>query len=64
MEDDLSCYAGMMVRDQVDAAAAAAYGTPELGEGAWFYRDYSQMDDQFHNISALTAVLPLLEGTP
>ena len=62
MEDDLACYAGMMVRDQVSAAEAAAYGTPSLGEGAWFYRDYSQMDDQFHNISALTAVLPLLEG--
>jgi hypothetical protein len=64
MEDDLRCYAGMMVRDQVTAGEAAAYGTPSLGEGAWFYRDYSQMDDQFHNISALTAVLPVLEGAP
>ena len=61
MEDDLRCYAGMMVRDQITAPEAATYGTPSLGEGAWFYRDYSQMDDQFHNISALTAVLPLLE---
>lgn len=64
MEDDLRCYAGMMVASQVDAAAAASYERPDLGEGAWFYRDYSQMDDQQHNISALLAVLPLLEEAP
>ncbi|MEE8332130.1 MAG: hypothetical protein V3R84_10205 [Acidimicrobiia bacterium] len=64
MEDDLRCYAGMMVASQVDAAQAATYDRPDLGEGAWFYRDYSQMDDQQHNISALLAVLPLLEEAP
>ncbi|MDH3729830.1 MAG: hypothetical protein OES13_01705 [Acidimicrobiia bacterium] len=61
MEDDLRCYAGMMVEGQIGAEEAAAYDRPGLGEGAWFYRDYSQMDDQQHNISALLAVFPLLE---
>lgn len=62
LADDLECYAGMMVATQIDSAEASAYRSPDLAEGAWFYRDYSQIDDQFHNVAALVATLPVLEG--
>ena len=61
MVDDLGCMAGMAVDRQFDAAAAAVYPRPELVEGAWFYRNYSQIDDQQHTIAALLEILPALE---
>jgi hypothetical protein len=60
IEDRLVCTAGFMVDRQVTADQVLA--RPELEQGAWFYRGYTQMDDQQHVISALLAVLPILEG--
>ena len=62
MEDRLACTAGMMVGRQVTAAEAQRYGSPGLAGGAWFYRGYTQMDDQQHVISALLAALPVVEA--
>ena len=62
MEDDLACAAGMMVDRQFTAADAAAFPRPGLVEGAWFYRDYSQVDDQQHTIAALLQMQPALGG--
>ena len=52
----LECMAGLMVERQVldPAAPAAEYG-------AWFYRGYTQMDDQQHVLSALLAALDAME---
>ncbi len=61
LEDDLRCMAGIMAETQLDAGEAAVYPRPGLVEGAWFYRDYTQVDDQQHTISALTDMLPILE---
>jgi hypothetical protein len=61
IEDRLVCTAGFMIDRQVGSAAAAEYPRPGLVEGAWFYRGYTQMDDQQHVISALLAALPILE---
>ncbi len=58
--DRLVCTAGMMVDRQVTPVEAEAYGRPALAQGAWFYRGYTQMDDQQHVISALLAALPIL----
>ncbi len=62
MEDDLRCMAGIMVSTQFDATSAAAFPRPGLVEGAWFYKDYSQIDDQQHTIAALLAILPVLDA--
>ncbi len=64
LEEDLRCMAGMSVDRQVSAAEAASYPRPGLVRGAWFYRDYSQVDDQQHTVAALVDVLPILEGAP
>ncbi len=61
LADDLRCVAGIMVAGQFDAPAAAGYARPELVRGAWFYRNYSQLDDQQHSIAALLAILPVLD---
>ncbi len=60
-DERILCTAGFMVRRQVSAAEAARWGRPTLAEGAWFYRGYTQMDDQQHVLSGLLATLPLLE---
>ena len=52
----------MMVSRQVTAAQAGAFGRPDLARGAWFYRGYTQMDDQQHVISALLSALPVIEA--
>ncbi|HSR14736.1 MAG TPA: hypothetical protein VLL51_03245, partial [Gemmatimonadales bacterium] len=62
IEARLVCTAGLMVERQVTEAQAAGAARPALQEGAWFYRGYTQMDDQQHVISALLAALPILEG--
>jgi hypothetical protein len=61
VEERLVCTAGFMVGRQVSTAEASAYPRPELAQGAWFYRGYTQMDGQQHVISALLAALPILE---
>ncbi len=61
LEDDLRCMAGMSVARQVSPAEAAGYARPGLVRGAWFYRDYSQVDDQQHTIAALVDLLPILD---
>lgn len=61
VETRMLCTAGIMVLRQVGSQEALAWDRPELVAGAWFYRDYTQMDDQQHVLSGLLAVLPLLE---
>ncbi len=62
MEERLLCTAGFMIERQVAADEAAAYARPELVEGAWFYRGYTQMDDQQHVLSTLLSALQVLEA--
>jgi hypothetical protein len=62
MEERLVCMAGTMVTRQATQEEAAMYERPGLVQGAWFYRGYSQMDDEQHVISALLAALQVLEG--
>ncbi len=64
LEDDLRCMAGMSIDRQVSPQEAATYPRPGLVRGAWFYRDYSQVDDQQHTVAALVDVLPILDGPP
>lgn len=61
VEARMRCTAGFMVLRQVGPRDALDGPRPELAEGAWFYRGYTQMDDQQHVLSSLLAVLPLLE---
>lgn len=62
IEDRIVCTAGLMVDRQVTAAEAAGAVHPELEAGAWFYRGYTQMDDQQHTITALIDALVVLEA--
>lgn len=59
MEERLVCTAGFMVERQTVAAEAT---DPALEVGAWFYRGYTQMDDQQHVLSTLLAALPVVEA--
>lgn len=52
----LTCMAGYMAERQVVDAAQ-----PDEVRGAWFYRGYTQMDDQQHVLSALLSALEVLE---
>ena len=61
IEARMTCAAGFMVGRQVTAGEAAGAPRPDLERGAWFYRGYTQMDDQQHVISSLLAALTLLE---
>ncbi len=47
---------------QISAEEASGGATASLESGAWFYRGYTQMDDQQHVLSALLAALPVLEA--
>jgi hypothetical protein len=49
----LACNAGLMVDQQVGPTEAAAEPDPGQAEGAWFYRSYTQVDDQQHVLSGL-----------
>ena len=60
VEDRLVCTAGFMIERQVSAAEAALLPSPDLAEGAWFYRGYTQLDGQQHVLSALLAALPIV----
>ena len=62
IEERLVCTAGFMVRRQISADEATGGATASLESGAWFYRGYTQMDDQQHVLSALLAALPVLEA--
>jgi hypothetical protein len=53
MAERLACNAGLMVERQVGPAGAAAAADPGRVEGAWFYRSYTQVDDQQHVLSGL-----------
>jgi hypothetical protein len=53
MRERLACNAGLMLERQVSAAGAAAEPEPGRVEGAWFYRSYTQVDDQQHVLSGL-----------
>jgi hypothetical protein len=57
IEDRLVCTAGFMVDRQVPPGGGTA-----LEVGAWFYRGYTQMDDQQHVLSTLLAALPVVEA--
>jgi len=60
IDDRIVCTAGLMVDRQVTPAESADGAHPLLEEGAWFYRGYTQMDDQQHTITALLEALPVL----
>jgi hypothetical protein len=62
IEERVICTAGFMVQRQVTAAEAASASQPGLQQGAWFYRGYTQMDDQQHVLSSLLAALTLMES--
>ncbi|MFQ5517855.1 MAG: hypothetical protein ACE5E8_09805, partial [Acidimicrobiia bacterium] len=57
LAERIGCMAGIMAGAQVDAEEASQFPRPGLTRGAWFYRDYTQMDDQQHVVSALLAAL-------
>jgi len=62
VKERIVCTAGFMVRRQETAATAAAWPRPGLVEGAWFYRGYTQMDDQQHVLTSLLAALDVVPG--
>jgi len=53
MVERMACTAGLMVERQVGAVEAAEEPDPGLAEGVWFYRSYTQVDDQQHVLSGL-----------
>lgn len=63
MRERLACTAGTMVQRQVGDLEAASEPEPGLALGAWFYRSYTQVDDQQHVLSGLLgAELATREG--
>lgn len=61
IDERIVCTAGFMVQRQETAATAASWPRPTLVEGAWFYRGYTQMDDQQHVLSGLLSAIPVIE---
>lgn len=53
MQERMVCTAGVVVERQISEADAAEEPDPQLAAGAWFYRSYTQVDDQQHVLSAL-----------
>jgi hypothetical protein len=69
MAERLACVAGLMVDQQVTSAAAGegapgATTSASAEEGAWFYRDYTQVDDQQHVISLLLGAEYAMRSEP
>lgn len=60
MEERILCTAGFSIDRQT--RDASAYPRPELAAGAWFYRGYTQMDDQQHVLSTMLGALQVLEA--
>lgn len=60
MRARLACMGGFMVERQVGPNDAVG-PRPTLEQGAWFYRDYTQVDAQQHVISALLAAAEAME---
>ncbi|MDX1690609.1 MAG: hypothetical protein R3290_06270 [Acidimicrobiia bacterium] len=61
MEERILCTAGFSIDRQVAGGAASAYPRPELADGAWFYRGYTQMDGQQHVLSTMLGAWQVLE---
>jgi len=61
IEERIVCTAGFMVQRQETAATASMWPRPGLVQGAWFYRGYTQMDDQQHVLSGLLSAIPVIE---
>lgn len=57
LEARLRCAGAIMVRTQAGPDDVGVAGDPSAVEGAWFYRDFSQVDDQQHTLSMLLVVL-------
>ena len=53
MAERLTCTAGLMASRQVSASDASGDVRPLHSTGAWFYKNYTQVDDQQHVLSAL-----------
>jgi hypothetical protein len=69
MAERLACVAGLMVDQQVtsEAAGEGAPGASQAAsaeKGAWFYRDYTQVDDQQHVISLLLGAEHAMRSEP
>jgi hypothetical protein len=62
MAKRMICAAGLMVSRQVTAQEAQSDPRPHLTGGAWFYRGYTQMDDQQHVLSALLGAAGVVEA--
>ena len=61
IEKRIVCTAGFMVQRQETAETASMWPRPGLVQGAWFYRGYTQMDDQQHVLSGLLSAIPVIE---
>ena len=62
MAQRLACNAGLMVDRQVGPAEVTADVHPDLVEGAWFYRSYTQVDFQQHVLSGLLGEEQAMRG--
>lgn len=62
MVERMACNAGTMVERQVGEEGAAEEPEPGLALGAWFYRSYSQVDDQQHVLSGLLGAAQAMRG--
>ncbi len=62
MVERVACSAGTMVQRQVGAVEAAEEPDPGLAAGAWFYRSYTQVDDQQHVLSGLLGAEQAMRG--
>jgi hypothetical protein len=62
MEERLICAGGFQAQRQVSATEAERYPDPGMAQGAWFYRGYTQMDDQQHVLSTLLSALQVIES--
>ncbi len=61
IRERLTCMGGYMADRQIDLGEATVDPRPELSRGAWFYRDYTQIDGQQHLISALLGAATAME---
>jgi len=62
MATRMICNAGLMVERQVGPGQAAAEPDPALALGAWFYRSYTQVDNQQHVLSGQLGAEQAMRG--